>query len=313
MTQSEFLKQLARARKTYPSLERSARLALRDVYIDAAKNIGDYVIANPDQAAGFAIIEAQITLEARRLADSLEGLTLESVRTGSDRFGRVHRAYIVEAFQGAGVPLDALRVEKALVRIDDLVVRSVVNRVMDDGYRFSDRIWRSFDPYQNDMKRIVAEGFAAGRDAIDIAADLNAYTRDGQTALARRWGEFTDESPRWLRRIPKQVDWRSLRIVRSELYMSLRDAEIQHGLFNPGVQDEWDWIRSTDEDFGCACPENAANGPYKQNEIPDYPHPNCSCWLRPILRNEREFLDDIRRYGAGENVDYLVDFERRLT
>jgi hypothetical protein len=41
-----------------------------------------------------------------------------------------------------------------------------------------------------------------------------------------------------------------------------------------------DWQLSADHDHDDVCDEAAANGPYKINEVPDFPaHPNCLCAL----------------------------------
>jgi hypothetical protein len=49
----------------------------------------------------------------------------------------------------------------------------------------------------------------------------------------------------------------------------------------------------------CGCEELATGGPYTKDTIPDYPHPNCDCMVKPRLKNHEEFMRDLKDYVRG--------------
>jgi hypothetical protein len=107
----------------------------------------------------------------------------------------------------------------------------------------------------------------------------------------------------------KDVSYPALRLARSELYASMQQTALWAGRVNPGATDLYDWIRSTHEDWGCACPELAENSPYTYQTAPSYPHPNCLCRLVPRLRDRREFVSDLARWSQGQPVEYLDNWK----
>lgn len=202
--------------------------------------------------------------------------------------------------------------------VNERVVRSVINRMFADGYTLSERIWRVGSDYPTQINRVISSGFAQGRDPVKIAKDLQVYIRDGKPALAKRYGpDLTAGTKAWMRRIRGQVDYRALRLVRSELYMSLQEAGRESGRANPGATEVYDWILNAGRQiWNCACEDYAGGGPidggYDYHDVPSYPHPHCQCRTQARLRNHKQFTGDLKRWSRGESVDYLDEWNREF-
>ena len=92
----------------------------------------------------------------------------------------------------------------------------------------------------------------------------------------KRYGKLERGTAEYARRIPRSVDYRALRIVRSELYASLKEVGIENGKANPSALDKFDWVmQSGRADWDCDCPDLAAGSPYTAAQFPAQPHPNC--------------------------------------
>ena len=180
------------------------------------------------------------------------------------------------------------------------------NRIYADGYTYSQRIWNVGIEYQNDIKRLISTDLALNRDLVETAKDLQAYVK-GKPQLAKRWGDLIEGNKALFRRL-RNVDYRALRLVRSELYASLQSVSALSGAVNPGCSGWYDWIRQSTIDWGCNCPDNAAGSPYMLNDLPGYDHPNCYCIIRPRLRNRKGFVNDLTNWSNGASVDYIDDW-----
>jgi hypothetical protein len=191
------------------------------------------------------------------------------------------------------------------IAVNDKLISNIASRVFQDGYSYSQRIWGVGNLFDDDIKRIVISGLAQGRDAIEIAKDLDIYVNKGYHVLMKRYGALKGGTAAFARRIRKQVYYPSLRIIRSEMYAGLQDNARYMGMINPAASGLYDWIRNSTENFNCVCPDNAAGSPYTVNEIPGYAHPNCLCTIRPRLRDSRQFWSDIKEWANGAQVGYL--------
>jgi hypothetical protein len=201
--------------------------------------------------------------------------------------------------RSAVTKVDQIVIGQIVSGVNDAVVQSVVNRVWQDGYTFSDRVWRIGRRYQEDIKKVLSAGLAQGRDVLDIARDIQVYTADGKLRLMQRYGELRRGTAEFTRRIPMKVDYRALRLVRTELYASLRDAGVQQGLANPACTKLWDWVRQSSRDWGCECPDYARDGPYTLEALPSTPHSNCLCAVVPQLESLASFNGRLASWADG--------------
>jgi len=276
----------------------------------AAAQVRKAVLAgNAELTIGsWAQIERQLRLSAYDIREGIETQVFKTVNMATRKTNIINEKYLFDAidFQQAGQPLTKSGIENLFISVNKDVIQSMVNRVWQNGYTFDARIWESALDYQNQIKRVVSSGLAQGRDVVKIAKDIQIYIKDGKTKLVKRYGELKRGTSAFVRRIGDKVDWRALRVVRSELYASLQEASVRQGLVNPAVMDKYEWVlNSGRQHWGCACPDNQAGSPYKYSEIPGYPHPNCQCQIRPVLMDSNEFKSDLKSWVNGESVGYI--------
>jgi hypothetical protein len=124
---------------------------------------------------------------------------------------------------------------------------------------------------------VVWGGISQGRDVRSVATDLMAYLKGGPEIVKGRWGKLEPGTKEYAKRLgSKGVDYRAMRLYRSEIHRNQQEAAVTEGEDNPACTGEYDWILMPGRRvFLCECPKLAEEGPYTKDTIPDYPHPNC--------------------------------------
>jgi hypothetical protein len=179
----------------------------------------------------------------------------------------------------------------------------MTTRTYGTGHTFSTRVWGAREDWETNIRRIVEEGIKIGRDPAKIARDIQVYTADGRVALANRWAQIERGTPGWYNRLPKNLDWRGVRLVRSELQASIQAAQVEAGEQNPGATGEYRWVLGPGVDHCEECIDNSAQTYTKEN-VPSIVHPNCSCSIEPILRDRSQFIKDLKAWESGDiNAD----------
>ncbi len=213
----------------------------------------------------------------------------------------------------AGMNETKAGLEAMTVSINNRLITNLLNRTLQDGYTFSERVWQTGADYQVQIKRLLASGIAQGRGTAKIARDLGDYVKKGRAALPKGYTEakFGDV-------VVKNVDYRALRVVRTELGTSMQEASIEQSWSNPAATQLFNWVRINTQIHECVCPDLAAGSPYKapgapldRPDVPGRPHPNCMCQVRPILADLDTVAADIARWHNGEQVEYLDSWYAR--
>jgi len=315
MTKAEYELIYRQARKAYPGLTREAMTKIRQIYIDAANLVAAEVrkatLAGRSSLTiqSLEAIESQLKIGAANISNALNSIVPDTVGSAIVKTNNANSKYIIDAVAvaGASSKIKSVIVKEMFQGVNDDVIRSVVNRVYQDGYSFSSRVWRIGDQYQKTIKDVISAGIAQGRDPIKIAKDIQKYVSDGKIALANRYGPNLERGTKeFMKRIGNQVDWRALRLVRSELYAGLQDAALQQAKINPACNGTVDWVLEQNrQHWSCSCADIASAGPYKIVDTPSYPHPNCRCSISPVLIDNEQFNGDLKKWVNGEPVDYL--------
>ena len=129
---------------------------------------------------------------------------------------------------------------------------------------------------------------------------MQEYVRGGVGTIGR-WGKLVPGASDYIRRMGSAgVDYRALRIVRSEMYRGIQSAQVEAGEMNPACTGLYDWVSHN----GCQiCDALMQSGPYKKDDIPDYAHPNCSCSIVEHLYSREEFMSMLKDYDSGADTD----------
>jgi len=170
-------------------------------------------------------------------------------------------------------------------------------------HSLSKSIWDTVNHTEEAILNTVLGGISQGRDIKTTAADIMAHGRFGPTVIPGRWGKLLPGTKEYKRRLGKAgVDYRVIRIRRSEQYRMMQEEAIREGQTNPACTGEYDWLRFNPADpFDCdICEDLALGSPYTIDTVLAYPHPNCMCIIRPRLKNHDKFIQEIRDHANGD-------------
>lgn len=318
MTQAEFYEAQRKARDTYRANFRSVRRAISRVYISAAEEVAERIKTLETKLKGdsltaksLRILESTLKKTGARIASETEIFTVDVIDDGIYTTNKPHIQYLKDSIKLADIDdIEFSAIEKIYGKINEDLINLTYTRLF-DGYTFEQRIWGAeklpglSQRWQTDIKNIVTFGLAQGRDVLKIAQDITFYAAHGREKLIKRYGDLVEGTKTFSKRIPSHVDWRALRIARSELYISLQDASKLQGSLNPAVLEyKWNLTAGASHDT-CICPDLAADSPYNEFDLPDYPHSNCLCWISQKIKGRDEFVQDLIDWGKGQGVPYL--------
>ena len=288
-------------------------------------------------SAAWRQIDDQLRAGAQIIGETAEREIPLAISRAYTGFLDADARYIAEAAQQAGQLLitDA-GIRNIGVGIDFRLLQAQATRIFQNGYTFSDSIWSTVTArardgitdlptsvaadYQFRIKNLILTGEAQGRDVVDIADDIQVYIDKGKDQVFNpgRYGRLEPGTAQYKLRISKRVDWRALRLIRSELNASLQEAGVLESLINPASPNLVDWIKNPGNPIdpdgsrnvsGLRCIDLMEFNPYKLEESPSYQHPNCSCRKVPVLMDQREFVADLKKWVPNTgNVRYLDDW-----
>lgn len=279
---------------------------IRSGYITAGDRISDRlrndVFLSKTARDVLEVISSQITMAADEVSQLLSTAIPNVTSRTYQVYAGIEVEYLYSNISAAGVQINKTAIAESYFQIDRRLLAAQANRSV-GGLVLSERIWGTVNQgFQSDMRNIVQAGFSQGRDLIEIAKDIEVYTGTdaGKRQLMKRYGKLQEGTPDFIRRIPQNVDWRAIRIARSELYASLQQAAGTNAQTNPGSSGQVKWNLTEGAQHSCICPDLAAESPYDNDNIPDYPHPNCMCYITPLMKSREDFFEEVNSFFKGE-------------
>jgi len=321
MTNKQYADLYKKARSRFPLIQKDIYKSIRSVYLEAATEAAKIVKQTTEAglseltSTAWRAIEEQLRASASAISTATDNGIKSSINQsywgsiGRPGYGRIDTNFIL-ANSPEGL-FSANRLSEIAVGVNNRLIEALATRVLSDGYKLSDRIWGASGlgaNYTADITNLINAGIAQGRDVVDIAKDIELYVSKGRDAVftAGRYGTLEPGTSEYIKRIRKTVDYRALRLVRSELYASMQTAAIWQARINPACIGMVDWVLSAAHiDWGCECDSLAKDGPYEILRVPGYPHSNCMCVLRPVLREREEFVNDLAAWANDGSVPYL--------
>lgn len=156
-----------------------------------------------------------------------------------------------------------------------------------NGYRLSDRIWRTSIDVRSRVDRLLEYHIARGTSAVELADLLEPFlTR--QAVRQRTMTPYGTEG-----------SYAARRLARTEITVAAHRATVNASIANPfvgGVQ----WRLSPSHPRIDICDQYARGGPngdgiYPPNEVPGIPHPHCLCSQLPVtVANADEVMQGFR-------------------
>jgi len=317
MTSQDYISAYAKERKQWPQLTNSTRKKIKAEYIAAAKNIAD-IIREGELVNGELSFDTQRRLDqailesSRAIGDAMREHIPALLTTAAAGYVAIETAFVADAFSELTERVTKDGIEKMFAKVARETVQRSLNMpfytrnkagvMVSDGLVFWSRVPNISKEFGDDVVNLVRAAINEGRDLGKIAADINKYVKDGKAGTIHRWGEVIEpDSKRLLRRVPESIDYRALRLARSELGRGLQETAKANGPNNPGGSGWYDWVRINVIDWGCNCPSNAANGPYLYDNIPGYDHPNDMCIIRQRMKDGNDFRRELEAWTRGEH------------
>lgn len=334
MTQAEYKKLYKTAHRLSGRVTAQTLKELRKIFIEAGNLAAAQVAAT--EAGGLSSLTSgawmQVEQQLKAGADLISRSAAEQIPLGiSESYSNylsVDSKYILDAASQAGTGLiTEAGIANMGLGVDFRLLQIQASRITSNGYNFSDRVWSQLTTlskdgvtqlptslnadYQFRIKNLILTGQAQGRDNIQIAEDIQVYINKGKNELFKpgRYGRLIPGTGQYARRITRTIDWRALRLIRSELNASLQQSGVLEGVLNPAATKFYDWVKTAgnpiDEDgartsSGLRCIDLDRNSPYEKDEVPGYNHPNCSCHVRPVLQNQNDFVQDLKSWVPGD-------------
>lgn len=152
-----------------------------------------------------------------------------------------------------------------------------------DGYRLSDRIWRTSVETRRRIDLLLDEGIRQGRAAVDIAKDLRVFLQPGREKIVTR------------KPYGMKGSYDARRLTRTEITAAHMRADYISALMNPFVVGAE--VRLSPAHKCCdQCDDIAAGGPYTLENVPVPPfHSHCMCSIIWTVTNQiTGVVEDLR-------------------
>ena len=232
----------------------------------------------------------------------------------------VDREYIELAFKDAGKTVDLSEMfDRQADRIDqryevkNATVKNyliVQNRAT---YTLSPSIWDAIDGFSDKILAIIQAELDAGTDPVKITKILEEYLAGGAEKVLGRWNDLKIGTPEYRKRLGTGgADYRTQRVVRTEMYSARRDADIQSGRMNPGSTGMFTWNLSPFHNHCDECEGQGSGGQYTAEQVQsfnDSKHPNCQCFIQPVLKDRDEFVQSLRDYVRGDDTPGAAEID----
>lgn len=202
-------------------------------------------------------------------------------------------------------PEVAGKIQNVFGSVQEEVIKAMWNRRL-GGLYLSDRIWNITGDTTEAIGRILTAGIAENMDPVDIARALTKYVKEGSGTLVK---DYPNMMKRMGRRLPKDLNYESLRLVRTELSAAHGDATLKSATYNPacrGVK----WVLSSEHPEYDICDELATAdqglgpGVYRVEDAPPMPaHPNCLCFFTEVVEDPNAFVQRLERFRDNPELD----------
>ena len=173
-------------------------------------------------------------------------------------------------------------------------------RRKDDGLTLSAKLWNQSKEYKTEMEHAISSAIEKGTSAVKLSKRLSKYLED-YPSLKKDYKEKFGKAVTC-----QDCEYRSIRLARSEINMAYRIAE----------QERWkqfDFVLGYEVKLtqnGRHVPDICDDlvGKYPKDFVFKGWHPNCMCYVVPILKTEEQFWNDEDVKGIEEPPKNFTDW-----
>jgi SPP1 gp7 family putative phage head morphogenesis protein len=262
--------------------------ALKEAYKDVNRRLGQLASAGNtslERSRLLAIKQAILNGQAEVFAKT--GKVIERRRVeAAARAIQVAGRYDEVAFAAVGREQEARALAMGLEATEARAIDTLVARVTGDRIPLSQKVYRSQTWAGNRLENRINSGLARGLSAEQMARELR---------------EFVNPNT------PGGTRYAAMRLARTEINNAYHAMAIRAAQMKPWIKKvEWHTSRSHVRKDICDTLDGRLFTP---DEVPPKPHPQCFCYITPVVDDDDEaFLDQL---VAGDFDDFLDEFAAR--
>jgi hypothetical protein len=133
-------------------------------------------------------------------------------------------------------------------------------------------------------------------------------TIDNAIGRGASWNELATEVRQFIDpNTQGGVAYAAKRLARTEINNAYHAVAVDNVADKPWV-DQVDWNLSKSHPAQDVCDLLAHRGPYSKTAVPAKPHPQCFCYIVPVLKSQEQFLQEFNSglYDSYLNAHYAV-------
>ena len=276
----------------YMQIQSRTDTRIRTILVATAEDANAQVSAlasNSTFSAGVRTAQLRLVMSTIKgiLDDVFDGITpiirdgqVSEAQAAVDALTETDRQYLEDAFQSTAAVDDFIASQRLQAKIQ---VMNAVNRITKSERPLSKRVYHTKALAQKWIQRDVTIGIAKGSSAQDIAKVVRRHIRPNT---------------------PGGVSYAALRLGRTELNNAFHATAIELSQDRPWIQGmEWHLsaVHTHDPQRVEIC-ETYANQIFQVDNVPSKPHPQCRCFVAPVLEPVDVF---IRNLTAGQYRDWI--------
>lgn len=276
----------------YMKIQTQTDTRIRTILVEAAEDAAQTVTAlekNSTFSAGVRTAQIRLVMkEIKEVLDELFGRITPVIsdsqksqaKAAAEALAETDRQYLEAAFQETRAVNDFIASQKIQVQIQ---VINAVNRITKSEIPLSRRVYRTEALAKNWVQRDVTSGIARGASAKEIAGIVRKHIRPNT---------------------PGGVSYAALRLGRTELNNAFHATAITLAQDRPWIEG-MEWFLSARHEIdpqSVEVCETYANRIFEVNNVPAKPHPQCRCFVAPVLEPSDVF---IRNLTAGQYRDWI--------
>lgn len=162
-------------------------------------------------------------------------------------------------------------------------VQTMMTKVLGLNKPLSTRIYKSEALANGSINRVVSQHLARGSSAAELAKSVTGFFNP---------------------KIPGGVSSSAKRLARTEINNAFHAQSRADVAERPWIDSvRWNLSKShPDSQQECACDRYAYIGTFSADDVPDKPHPNCLCYVTPVIRDFAEIFEE---YKSGKFGNFL--------
>lgn len=172
-------------------------------------------------------------------------------------------------------------IQPKLAHVPTQVVQNLISGKLYEGnWSLSSRIWQDYSEKCSDINRIIAEGVALNKTALEIAQDLEMYV-DPEAKKEWDWSKVYPGTA-------KKIDYNAQRLARTMVSHAYQQSLVQSCERNPFVTG-YQWLTSNSDRVCQLCIDRENTdlygmgaGVFPKDELP-MDHPNGMCTFEAVI------------------------------